>query len=174
EDLGDMLCTVDLNAGTLLSVQPLSEGLSEWSLTAAPKDGDTFGSTLELAAERRGSDVSLLSANYPGAGVLAYLSGREVTVATYASMLDTDSAYSRAVVTLRSLGLPNVVDGTENTRATDSQLTEMRKHFNIQLNGQSVAGNPCWSQGNNHVDLTFTFDEPLSMRDGDVLTVTLT
>jgi len=171
---GDTLCTVDLEYGKMLSMQPLAEGFTDWSLSAVPQAGDYFGSTLDLAVERRGADVSLIWAYYPGDGVRVEMNSREVTVATYASMFETESVYSQAILALRALDLPNVVRGTGDARATEKQLAEMRKYFRVQLNGEYIAGNPCWSQGSNHTDLTFTFDTPLALRDGDTLTVTVT
>ena len=173
ENLGDTLCTVDLIAGKLLSAEPVGGGLTDWSISGVPVEGITFHDTLDLAVSRRGTDVIPIVTKYPGVGMQAEINGREVTVVTTARMLDGESAYSKAILALRALGLPNVVNGTENTRATEEQLAALREHFSVQLNGKDVAGNPCWSQGNNHVDLTFTFDSPLALRDGDLVTVTL-
>ena len=41
----------------------------------------------------------------------------------------------------------------------------------VTLNGAPVSGDLWWSMGNNHRDLNFTYDQPISLSEGDVLTL---
>ena len=45
------------------------------------------------------------------------------------------------------------------------------KYFQVRLNGELISGDLWWGQGNNHIDLNFTFDQPVSLKDGDTLTI---
>ena len=48
------------------------------------------------------------------------------------------------------------------------------QYFRVtRSDGRDVTGDLWWSRGNNHVDLNFTFDAPIALKDGESLTLTV-
>jgi len=92
----------------------------------------------------------------------------------YASLLfdETGGGYRRAYDALHALGLPDVMSGGELSN-TPEQRAAAARYFCLMWNGEAVPGALWWSQGNNHVDLNFTPDTPLYLRDGDTLTLSI-
>ena len=167
----DALCTVDLAAGRLLSAEPLSEGLTEWSFSApAP---ETPGSALSVTLSRKGAEVICRSAELPGSFVNLYLSADGMVIALYAaSTLDESyqsSSFAAAWEALGKLALPQY----ESAENTAEQRDAAGRYLTVTCNGSNVSGQLWWSQGNNHRDLNMDFDKPLHLKDGDTVRVTL-
>jgi len=70
------------------------------------------------------------------------------------------------------MGLPNVTE-TDDFANSARLRADAAAYFRVTCNGAPVSGDLWWSQGNNHVDLNFTFGRPLWLRDGDVIALTV-
>ena len=173
KEWGDTLCVVDLRNGKMLSMQPLDQKLTEWRVVCDAKAAER-GESLSLTIARAGSDVSAVEESYPGEGMSVAFDASGVRIIHVAALLSGPdferSAYRTAYDVLRAMGLPDTVtgDGTDNT---PEQREVARRFFQVALNGTPVGGSLWWSRGNNHVDLNFTFDEPLALADGDLVTL---
>lgn len=176
KSLGECRCVVDLLGGTLVSLEPLSGGM-EWSLSLAP-NSEQLGDTLRLVVRRSGTEVIPEEEAYPGDNMLAAFGAEGVTITHYASMLtDAEFAqteYYKAYTALCAQGLlPDAASSSEGIKNTPEQRAEAAKYFSLTLNGEAVSGDLWRSRGNNHVDLNFTFAEPIKLNDGDVLVLTV-
>ena len=71
------------------------------------------------------------------------------------------------------LGLPDLSAG-DTDRTNSPELRQAASAlFQAAKNGQPVSGDLWWSQENGDICLNFTFDDPISMSDGDQLTMRL-
>ncbi|MBE7004294.1 MAG: hypothetical protein E7425_08440 [Ruminococcaceae bacterium] len=169
--LGVCKCVVDLRNGTLLSLEPLSEGLN-WQVSLAP-DSDSLGETLCVAVERSGSEILGAENVYPNENMMVTMGSSGIAVVHFAAMLTgagfEKTAYYGAFQALGALGLPDAASSGENVANTAEQRAAAARYVTVTLNGRPVSGNLWWSRGNNHRDLNFTFDEPILLRDGDIL-----
>ena len=167
----DTLCTVNLNAGVLLSLQPLSASLTDWQVSWT--SAQTSRDALHLTVQREGAAVRATGGTAPDA-VAVDLGTDGLRVIHYASLLfdENGGGYRKAYDALRALGLPDVMSGGELSN-TPEQRAAAAQYFSLMWNGEAVPGALWWSQGNNHVDLNFTPDTPLYLRDGDTLTLSI-
>lgn len=175
ESFQDTLCTVDLLKGRLLSSQPLDEGLTDWSLSAAPADAsEVSGGALELTVVREGAEVKLQSAAYPGRSMLVSIGPDGLQLSVYAAAMSDEayqkSSFAAAWEALRKLGLREYEAGEGNT---PEQRAAAAQYLRVTCNGEALAGNLWWSQGNNHGDWNLTFDKPLHLKDGDTVRITM-
>lgn len=171
KDWGDTLCTVNLAAGVMESMQPLSQPMTEWSASLASDQTAQFSQTLELTVTRKGAKVETAALQWPGDGLQVGV-GRQglYIIHTASTLLDENLQKTDYYQAYSALGqLPRVTQENFSPENTPEQRTQAARYFQVTLNGQPVSGNLWWSQGNNHVDLNFDFDEPISLSDGDVL-----
>jgi len=154
----------------------LGDVLTDWSVRFDPLADGTTGAALSLSAVRRGGDVTAERAEYPGGNMLVTISPNEVRIIHYAALFDEEgfaqTSYAAAYAALRGLGLPNVTQ-TDDFANSARLRADAAAYFRVTRNGEAVSGDLWWSQGNNHVDLNFTFDRPLRLRDGDVIALTV-
>ena len=167
----DALCTVNLNAGVLLSLQQLSAGLTDWQVSWT--SAQTSRDALNFIVRREGAAVRATGGTAPDA-VAVDLGTDGLRVIHDASLLfdENGGGYKRAYDALRALGLPDVMSGGELSN-TPEQRAAAAQYFRLMWNGEAVPGALWWSQGNNHVDLNFTPDTPLYLRDGDTLILSI-
>jgi hypothetical protein len=172
KDYGECKCVVDLWDGTLLSMEPLSGGL-DWYVSLSGPNETPAGDRLSITVERSGVDTVVMDSVFPGAGLQVSMSSEGVCIIHLARLWEEngymDTAYYQAFHALRELGLPDTVSDAEFCEATPEQRAEAAKYFSLTINGEPVSGSLWWSRGNNHMDLNFSFDEPLKLLDGDVV-----
>lgn len=173
---GDTLCRVDLAAGTMESMQPLSQRLTEWTACLVPDDGAQTGQMLELAVTREDAWVRAAAQQVPGRGLQVSVSPRGLSINNAVPELYSEeglrnTAYYQAFALLNQLSLPRVSQENFSTGNTQEQRARAAQYFQVTLNGQPVFGDLWWGQGNGHVDLNFDFDAPVYLADGDVLRV---
>jgi hypothetical protein len=176
KDWGDTLCTVDLRTGTMVSMEPLSQPMTQWSGVLSSSDAQTLGQSLEVTVARQGAQVTAQALEYPLDCLQVSLGPDGLTINHQASEQMWDDAfqqlgYGKAYTALERLKLPKVTDDNFSPVNTQEQRDQAAQYFQVTLNGQSVSGNLWWSQGNGHTDLNFDFDQPVSLSDGDVLQV---
>lgn len=170
--LGDHLCVVDLVNGTLTSMQPLSEGLTDWSVHWTAEGGDA----LTLTVARSGAAVEPTEGSGV-AGLAAYLDENGAQLVHTAALLESEAfaadEYGKAFEALRALGLPDAMSGGDMSNTPEQRASAARYFRVTRSDGEVVTGDLWWSQGNNHIDLNFTFDAPLALKDGESLTLTV-
>ncbi len=172
-DWGDCLCRVNLRTGKLVTLQPLDKPLESWVVNT---NGWQAGFATELNVEVKcdRGQAQMPERALPGSGLGVTVSANGVILYHQASMLFggeeqyTQSDYAKAYDALQAMNLPRLTQDTENTPEQRRQAAE---YFVVTLNGTPVSGNLWWSQGNNHVDLNFAFDQPVQLKQGDVLQV---
>lgn len=171
-DLGDCLCKVNLRTGKLVSLQPLDKPLESWVVNA---NGWQYSFATELNVEVTcdQGQAQMPERGLPGNGLGVTVATGGVILYHQASMLFGDeqyaqSDYAKAYDALQAIDLPRLTQDTENTPEQRRQAAE---YFTVTLNGTPVSGDLWWSQGNNHVDLNFSFDQPVQLKQGDVLRV---
>ena len=74
---------------------------------------------------------------------------------------------------LRDLDLPDRSAGDTDTANTPEQREQVSALLQVEKNGEPVSGDLWWSQKDGDTCLNFTFDVPISMADGDQLTMRL-
>ena len=83
------------------------------------------------------------------------------------------TSYGALYQRVRDLGLPDLSAG-DTDRTNSPELRQAASAlFQAAKNGQPVSGDLWWSQEDGDICLNFTFDAPISMSDGDQLTMRL-
>lgn len=123
---------------------------------------------------RDGASVKGEAQQYPGQGLQINIDSKGLFIINNAPVMLWDEAfqqtdYYRAYTALEQLALPWVTQEDFSPENTPEQRVQAAQYFQVTLNGQPVSGNLWWSQGNNHIDLNFDFDQPVGLADGDVL-----
>jgi len=173
--LGVCKCTMDVLNGTLLSLEPLSDGLTDWGLTLSAAGDAELGQSLLLTVKRSGAEVTAVGRTFPGSALDVSLDAYGVRIAHYAALWDgafEASAYHAAYEALAALGLPDITLGGGRMNTAEQRAAAAR-YVRLTLNGTPVSGDLFWSQGNNHRDLYFAPDSPLALRDGDTLALSV-
>ena len=186
KDWGDTLCTVDVNAGQIVSMRPLYGEAAQWDISCQPgleAEGSAPGGTqisqngLEIVLKKQDgkANVEILSSRVPSSDMAVSFWQDSICITHYAGMWDAEfeeSVYGRAFQALRDLNLPDVAaEEFTTTENPPQQRVQAAQWFQVTKNGQPIAGNLWWGHGNNHTDLTFGFDAPVTMGDGDTLTL---
>lgn len=170
KDWGDTLCRINLNTGQMISMQPLAQGLTDWSLTLLPDAQSDTGDGVSIAIARTGAEVYAVSEKYPGVNMNVAWSVNGITVVHRAAMfleegsMETD--YGKTWQKLRQIGLPDTTAGNDITNSPELR-DAVREHITVRHNDRIITGDVWWSRGNNHIDLNITFDRPMQLLDGD-------
>ncbi|MEA4934062.1 MAG: hypothetical protein VB071_10885, partial [Lawsonibacter sp.] len=177
QDWGDTLCTFNTLTGKMESMQPLSAPLKQWFCNLGPDDADGFGQQLEVSFTRSGFTVIGQVTDYPGENIYVSTGTNSVCIEHLAaSMWDEEyqkTSYSKAYAALQALSLPRVSQENFSPVNSAEQRAQAARYFRVTLNGTPISGNLWWGQGNNHVDLNFSFDEPIHLKEGDTLVVSV-
>lgn len=170
KDWGDTLCTVNLLTGQMTSMQPLSQGLTDWSLTLVPGLQSDTGDGVSISISRTGAEVQVTSEKYPSRNMNVVWNVNGITIIHQGAMFlengAMESDYGKTYQTLRQKGLPDTTVRDNITNSAELR-NEVRNQVTVQFNGEYVTGDVWWSRGNNHVDLNITFDKPMQLLDGD-------
>ena len=180
EDWGDCLCEFHPGSRTL-QVTRLGTPLEDWWAGSSYEAGETDPDaplTMTITRAPGAYEASVEEENLPSESISVSMSRTGIILNHSAGFLNltgeedwASTPYKQAFEALAGLGLPSVVQ--ENFSQTNSQ--ELREQagqwFQVTLNGAPVSGDLWWSQGNNHRDLNFTFDQPISLSEGDVITL---
>lgn len=167
---GDTLCKVDLHTGQMVSMQPLAQGLTDWSVVCVPNGQGDTGDGLSISIARAGAEVQTVGETYPSVNMNVVWNENGITVVHRAAMFleenSMECGYGKVYQSLRQMGLPDTTLGNDITNS--QQLRDaVREKITIVQNGEVVTGDVWWSRGNNHIDLNITFDNPMQLLDGD-------
>ena len=174
KDWGPTRCVVDLNTGTMVSMEPAGEALETWSVTSSGYDELSEKGVLpDLFISAAPEGCSVKQAFYPGEGIMITANQNGVTIANYAALLPADgfektpygAVYKKLVDIIPSVTTGESLENSESLRASVAEC------FAVYHNGQRVPGDLYRSQGNNHVDFEYRFDEPLTLNYGDTLQI---
>lgn len=152
------------------------ELLKIWSVNLAAYEVMQYGQELSIKLLCEQGQAHTQQASFPGNGMQVTVSASGVTIYHTASMLFggeqyLQSDYAKAYEALNALNLPRVTQENFSPDNTQQQREQAGNYFTVSVNGRPVSGNLWWSQGNNHVDLQFDFDEKLQLNPGDVVEV---
>lgn len=181
KDWGPTRCTVNLVSGTTESMEPLTPvDLPEWSVTYRPDDPLTptadLSMTLRNDGEAAGERPYIDGGGFPSSYMYVDAHQGGIRVYNEAGLFDEDfddSEYGKAYHALIDLKLPDITHDNFSPVNTREQREQAGQYFQVLLNGVPVSGDLWWSQGNNHKDLNFTFDQPVALKYGDTLTLRL-
>lgn len=180
QDWGECLCTVDTLTRSLqvtrlgIPLENWSAGISSGADTIAPDEPLTVTATRPQGAYT----VVMERVSRPSEHIGVSVSSTGIILNHTAAFLNltgeegwASTPYKQAYQALSELEVPSVMQ--ENFSQTNSR--ELREQagqwFQVTLNGAPVSGDLWWSMGNNHQDLNFTYDQPISFSEGDVLTL---
>lgn len=176
---GPTRCTVNLVSGTMESMEPLD--LTEWDVTCRPDDPLTPAAALSMTLRNDGEAEAerpyIDGGGFPSSYM--YVDARQDGLRIYheAGLFDegfNDSEYGKAYNALSGLRLPDIGNLYPFSSVnTQEQREQAAQYFQVRLNGVPVSGDLWWSQGNNHRDLNFTFDQQIELKYGDTLTLRL-
>ena len=181
QNYGECRCTLDLGTGTL-TWRPVDAPPEDWWVDSTSAAGDPDAPlVMSVSLASGGGQAAVEQENIPSEHISVSMSDTSVFVEFYTAFLGLDgltgaenwasTPCEQAYQALSGLGLPSVVQ--ENFSQTNSQelREQARQWFQVTLNGAPVSGDLWWSMGNNHRDLNFTYDQPISLSEGDVLTL---
>ena len=151
-------------------MQPLAQGLTDWSLTLLPDAQSDTGDGVSISIARTGAEVYAVSEKYPSVNMNVAWNANGITVVHRAAMfleegsMETD--YGKTYQKLRQIGLPDTTAGNDITSSPELR-DAVREYITIWHNDRIITGDVWWSRGNNHMDLNITFDQPMQLLDGD-------
>lgn len=173
-DLGVRLCSVDVRQGLLTIHDANFEGES-WSAYFSPEGQAAMPLDTKFRATIRREGLiapfTLREGNTGAANVS--VSSEGMRIAFYVNLLPDGANYEFGPFyrALFDLDLPRVTQ-TDNFTNTQQQRQQVAQYIEIlRPDGTRVEGNAWWSQGNNHVDLNFDFDDPLWLNEGEEIQV---
>lgn len=178
---GDTKIVINVVTGTTESMEPLTPvDLPEWSVTYRPDDPLTptadLSMTLRNDGEAAGERPYIDGGGFPSSYMYVDAHQGGIRVYNEAGLFDEDfddSEYGKAYHALIDLKLPDITHDNFSPVNTREQREQAGQYFQVLLNGVPVSGDLWWSQGNNHKDLNFTFDQPVALKYGDTLTLRL-
>lgn len=186
KELGVCACTFDTQTKEL-TWEPMYAQLSQWSsiyeaetwpegfIPPTPPLSDGVVS-LTLVKQQGASGVSNWDGDIPSYSMYLRSSQDGITLVHRPELFDEDFAatnYGVLYQRVRDLGLPDLSAG-DTDRTNSPELRQAASAlFQAAKNGQPVSGDLWWSQENGDICLNFTFDDPISMSDGDQLTMRL-
>ena len=132
--------------------------------------------SLTLVKQQGASGVSNWDGDIPSYSMYLRSSQDGITLVHRPELFDEDFAatnYGVLYQRVRDLGLPDLSAG-DTDRTNSPELRQAASAlFQAAKNGQPVSGDLWWSQEDGDICLNFTFDAPISMSDGDQLTMRL-
>jgi len=170
---GDTLCTVDLERGEMLSMQPLGEGFGSWQADARA-DNAEIGERLDITVKRSGAQVGVTKALLPSRSVDVHFDATGAVITNYGVLMEEENpsiyetAYGKAYMALAGMGLPDAAKG-DDFENTPEQRQTAAEYLTVTLNGEDIACNLWWSAGSGHRDLYVIFTEEVRLKDGDEL-----
>ena len=180
QDYGECRCVLNLSEGTL-DWTPLGAPLEDWSVksgggTVAPDAPLTMTIT---RAQGEAWEASAVQISLPSQDVNVTVEDDKLTIVHWARFTVSainweewaDTPYKRAFWALEELDLPRITQDNFSRTNSPQQREQAAQWFRLTLNGEPVSGDLWWSQGNNHSDLIFTYDQPIGLREGDELTL---
>ena len=184
KDWGDTLCTVDLVSGTMRSMHPLSQTLTQWSAyyeaetwpegflppTPPLSDGSV---SLTLSRPEGTAEVVCLDGSLPSYFMSITVSQDGIAVVHEQGLFSQDffgTPYGLLYQKLLDLELPSVFQDDSDLEASPEQMAQAAQWLQAAKNGEPIPGNLWWSGGNGHRDLVFDFDQPVTLENGDILT----
>ena len=178
KEWGDTRCTINPQAGQI-TYFPLTGSVSSWSVQRHAGEGTQDPNALSITVEKQAdvSELVLPNVTFPTSewSIQASLNQNSISINCSSSYLLNPASQSdgflKAFNALRELGLPDVSKENFSATNTPAQRAAVLGYFRAELNGQPLTGNLWWGRGNNHIDVNFDFDSPLTLSDGDVLTV---
>ena len=180
QDYGECRCVLNLSEGTL-DWTPLGAPLEDWSVksgggTVAPDAPLTMTIT---RAQGEAWEASAVQTSLPSQDVNVTVEDDKLTIVHWARFTVSainweewaDTPYKRAFWALEELDLPRITQDNFSRTNSPQQREQAAQWFRLTLNGEPVSGDLWWSQGNNHADLIFTYDQLIGLREGDELTL---
>ena len=184
KDWGDTLCTVDLVSGTMRSMHPLFQTLTQWSAyyeaetwpegfpppTPPLSDGSV---SLTLSQPEGTAEVVCLDGSLPSYFMSITVSQDGIAVVHEQGLFSQDffgTPYGLLYQKLLDLELPSVFQDDSDLEASPEQMAQAAQWLQAAQNGEPIPGNLWWSGGNGHRDLVFDFDQPVTLENGDILT----
>lgn len=180
KDWGNTRIVVNTVSGKMESMEPTgSSDLTEWKAFYEP--GNPLTPTPELRMVLKNENYNGLDRPYiqdggfPSSYMHVDINQNRLCVYHEAGLItDPDfpaGEYGKAYSALLELNLPSVSQENFSPVNTPEQREQAARYFQLLHNGIPVSGDLWWSQGNNHKDLNFTFDQPVELKYGDTLTL---
>ncbi len=180
QDWGECLCTVDTLTQSL-QVTRLGVPLENWSVNGGGSAGTIAPDkplTMTVTRAPGAYEASVEQENVPSGDISVSVYDTEVIINHSVGYFDFGgdgswrlAPYGQAYNALEDLNLPRVTQENFTQENTPQQREQAGQWFRLEKNGVPVTGNLWWGQGNNHTDLNFTYDQPISLSEGDVLTL---
>jgi len=186
-DTADVYCSIRLGSSArpgpeeaaLEWVQAMDKPLTTWEAEWSASDWTRDGSNAEVVFQREQDRVKAECLEAPfDDGYAAGCSFRLDQTGWSSSLhglrasglTESDSGWSRAWYTLWEMAPGPWQEGyaEENSPQLREQVS---RYLKVTLNGEPVSGVLLAMRGNNHIDLSFTFDRPVSLAEGDQLRV---
>ena len=178
EDWGDCLCEFHAGGRTLQMTRQ-DRPLEEWSGGSGSSQGTADPAaalTMTVTREPGAYEATVEQANVPSEYVGASVRDTGITIVHTAGFHNLTGAedwavtpYQQAYQALEELDLPRVTQENFSSVNSPELREQAAQWFQVTLNGTPVSGDLWWSQGNNHIDLNFTYDQPIQLAEGDVV-----
>ena len=170
---------VDLAQRKLVSTTPMSDALTQWSITTQPAENEELDAMerleIVIGKEPGKDEVKILSQTIPFANVSvkATNSGVVVTIAQKSMTTLGDGSFASACRLLYRSGIPSIFLNYENFNRKNSQGQRdiAAKYFQVTYNSTRVTGDLFWAGKVNKRELRFEFDHALSFKEGDTVTI---
>lgn len=172
---GDTYCVVDLEQGGLRRLDRMDQGLKGWE-SSVISDHEHQDAEIEVTFTRDYEKVTGEVRKMCCGWTLCSASSSGVSFSFYGNNCGTrceycDAGETSGMDTSWVYDAPSVAEENFVQENSPELREKLAQHFRVTWNGQSVTGDLWRSQGNGHVDYNFTFDQPVSLADGDVLWV---
>ena len=186
KEYGDCWCTFDTETGAL-TWEPMYTNLSQWSARyeaetwpegfVPPTPPLSDGAVSWILVKRQGgSGVENWDGELPSYSMYLRAGQDGITLVHQPELFDggfSETNYGAVYQRLRALDLPDRSAGDTDTANTPEQREQVSALLQVEKNGEPVSGDLWWSQKDGDTCLNFTFDVPISMADGDQLTMRL-
>lgn len=187
KELGVCACTFDTQTKELIW-EPLYATLDQWSTQFTYRDMvETWPAGFEIPLSDGeidilfekpdgSSSVKESKTDMPSYIMVVEADQNGISIVHPPELFDQSfsaTSYGALYQRVRDLGLPDLSAG-DTDRTNSPELRQAASAlFQAEKNGQPVSGDLWWSQENGDICLNFTFDAPISMSDGDQLTMRL-
>lgn len=174
EDWGDTRCVFHTGARRMESMIPLGQSLVQWSAEVNSYGGQSVaaGQPLQVTVTREAGtyEAKVQSAQLPWQRMGVTVGSSAVTIVhESAGFGGEEEPYTQAFRALQGLDLPDISHEGFVQENTQEQRAQAAQYIRVTKNGQPVSGVAWWGRGNGHVDLNFTFDQSVSLAEGDIL-----
>lgn len=161
-----------------IEVTPMEGALAHWDALLAPDapwSAGGQGMGMRLTLQREYEQVVVRGEGLRLEGVVMSASEQGIVLIHPAALFWTpafsESPYGQAYQALEAMELPRVTQEEFSPVNSAQQRRQAEQWFRVTRDGRPVAGDLWWSHGNNHTDLTFTFEQRQPLLDGESLVV---